>query len=280
MRYVAVFFVICMFIVGTSVNAQTEEEIVQKYLKKTEQKHTQKLSWISVNFSVDRINRSSSYNDFATLVSRHFTNTSIPGLDKATAFGFDMGVVMQNRFAWTFGGEYWLKMGTNQSGSFTYDPPNGTPTTVTNLVSEITTYGINTGLKYYITNPPQPQKPVKDISFHIGGTVGYYWTNWDLWQEFENLNLATSTPVPENTTFKGSAPSFSLGFGVDYPLNFLDLALGADFSYLYLNFTNVAWYNSQDEEIVITYDGTADSRVDLDLSGFRGKIEVKRYFHW
>jgi hypothetical protein len=51
-------------------------------------------------------------------------------------------------------------------------------------------------------------------------------------------------------------------------------------SYLYLNFTNVSWYNSQDQEIIATVDGTEDGRVDLDFSGVRGKVEIKRYFSW
>jgi hypothetical protein len=47
---------------------------------------------------------------------------------------------------------------------------------------------------------------------------------------------------------------------------------------MYLNFKNVAWYNDQDQEIVASYTGDADGRVDLGLSGFRAKIELKRFF--
>jgi len=46
----------------------------------------------------------------------------------------------------------------------------------------------------------------------------------------------------------------------------------------YLNFANAAWYNESGDEIVASVDGTEDGRVDLDFSGVRGKIEVKRYF--
>ena len=53
-----------------------------------------------------------------------------------------------------------------------------------------------------------------------------------------------------------------------------------DANYLYLNFGNVAAYNSSDQEIVATYSGEEDGRVDLGMSGFRGKVELKRYFSW
>jgi hypothetical protein len=51
-------------------------------------------------------------------------------------------------------------------------------------------------------------------------------------------------------------------------------------NYLHLNFKNIAWYNTNGEEIVVSLNGTEDGRVDLGLSGFRGRIELKRYFNW
>ncbi|MDF1543823.1 MAG: hypothetical protein P1R58_01830, partial [bacterium] len=80
--------------------------------------------------------------------------------------------------------------------------------------------------------------------------------------------------------FKGNAPGLSAGFGMDYPLNFYGLSFGADMSYFYLNFTNVAWYNSIDQEVVASVDGTEDGRIDLNFSGVRGKLELKRFFNW
>lgn len=103
--------------------------------------------------------------------------------------------------------------------------------------------------------------------------------NWDLWPGYESLNLGTGAVPDTNVTFKGSAPAFSLGMGAEYPLGFFELGIGAEFSYMYLNFTNVAWYNG-DDEVVATSTGTEDGRVDLDFSGFRGKFEIRRYFSW
>ena len=153
-------------------------------------------------------------------------------------------------------------------------------TVAANPKSELRVLGVNTGFQYFLLNPPKTNQKLTGLAARIGATIGYYTASWDLWSQYENLNLATSTPVTDNTTFKGTAPGFSLGFGLDYPLGLLDLGLAMDASYLHLNFNNVAWYNSSDEEIIATNDGTVDGRVNLSLSGVRGKIELKRYFNW
>ncbi len=260
------------------VSAETEEEIIERYTKKYEKKHTNKLSWISVSYQMNRINRQNDYNSFANLVSDQFSNADLPWLGQAHAFGVDLGMVFDQGFAWTIGGEYWLKQGVNESGAFNYDPPLGTATTVENFQSEITVYGVTTSLQYYIMNAPTAQQLPTSLSVRVNGLVGYYHAAWDLWPEYENLNLATATSGGTNTTFEGSAPGFQLSFGADYPLNFWNTSFTVDFGYMYLNFDNIAWYNSQDQEIIVTLDGTPDTRVDLDLSGFRGKVELKRYF--
>jgi len=260
------------------VSAETEQEIVNRYLQRAEKRQTKKLSWIAVNYQMDRINRNNDYNSFSNSISPQIPNADIPWLSQASTFGVDFGVALNKKFAWTVGGEYWLKMGVDNSGAYTYDPPLGAAVAVTNIKSEIKVYGVTTGMSYYLLNGPQPQQEVYKPALRVNGVVGYYHAAWDLWPEYENLNLTTGVADGANTTFEGNAPGASLGLGADYPLNFFGLAFSADFSYLYLNFTNVAWYNSQDEEIIVSYDGTADGRVDLELSGFRGKVELKRYF--
>lgn len=268
---------LALTLVGT-VSAETEDEIVQRYLKKVEKKHVHKLGWVSVNYTLNRINRNNDYNSFANSVSSQFAETDLPWLSQASSFGIDFAVGMKKKFAWTVGGEYWLKLGATEEGPFTYSPPSGGTYVVENLQSEIKVYGVSTGLQYFILNPPVPNEPLNGLSGRVFGSVGYYHASWDLWPEYQNLNLSTASYEGENTTFQGNAPGFSLGFGGDYPLNFFNMAFCADFSYLYLNFDNIAWYNSQDEEVIVTYSGDTDGRVDLNLSGFCGKVELKRYF--
>lgn len=268
-----------MFSGGSALSAgETEQDIINRYLKKAETKHTRKISWMAASFTLNRINQDNGYNRFANYTSRHFSNASIPWLGVAKSFGIELGLLFGRSFAWSIGGEYWLKMGTNRTGSFDYSPPGGTPSVVTGLISEATVWGVTSGIQYYLCNPPSKSDLVDRLAVRVGGSVGYYQTSWDLWDGYQNLNLATSDPVGLNTTFKGTAPAFSVNAGVDYPLSFLNMVLGADVSYLYLNFTNVAWYNQSDEEVVATYDGTAGSRVDLTFSGVRGKVELKRFF--
>ncbi|MBU8933775.1 MAG: hypothetical protein KOO62_07185 [candidate division Zixibacteria bacterium] len=264
----------------TTVSAQTEQDIIDKFLKKTEEKHTKKLSWISLSYTANRINRDNSYNRFATANSARVNTADIASLDLASSFGLEMGLRIGNRIAWTVGGEYWMQLGSDEAGPFTYTPPSGTPIEVSDLTSKIKVYGFSTGINYFLKNSPQPGTPIQSISIRLNSTVGLYNASWDLWNEYENLNLATSVPIEGNTTFKGSAPGISFNVGVDYPLNLFNLALCADAGYFYLNFKNIAWYNTQGDEVVVTYDETADSRVDLNLSGFRGKVEFRRYFQW
>jgi hypothetical protein len=268
-----------IFCGGSILSAtETEQDIINRFLKKTEAKHVKKISWIAANFTLNRINRDNDYNKFANYSSTHFSNTNLPWIGEAKSLGIELGLLFGKKFAWSVGGEYWFKMGTNQTGLFNYTPPNASPSVVDNLISEVTVWGVSSAVQYYIYNPPSKSNLLTRLAVRVGGSIGYYQAQWDLWDEYQNLNLATSAPTGTNTTFKGSAPAFSIITGVDYPLPFLDMALGIDVSYLYLNFSNVAWYNQSSEEIVATYNGASDGRVDLGLSGVRGKVELKRFF--
>ena len=73
---------------------------------------------------------------------------------------------------------------------------------------------------------------------------------------------------------------FTLDIGVEYPTKALGMVMCADLSYMYLNFSNVAWYNGDNQEIVATYNGDNSGRVDLAFSGIRGKVQIKRFFSW
>ncbi len=283
MRGKIAFATICAVLLAgaSSVSAttnETEQEIVNRYLRKTQAKHTRKISWIATNFTMNRINRDNDYNKFADYNTQHFSNVTLPWIGEAGSFGVDLGMMLGEKFAWSLGGEYWLKMGVNKSGEFTYSPPQGGTVTVENLVSQVQVWGVTSSLQFYALNPPNKSNLLDRFALRLGVGVGFYQSSWDLWDNYQNLNLATSAPASTNTTYKGSAPSFSVNLGVDYPLPFFDMCVGFDVSYLYLNFTNVAWYNTDDQEIVATYSESPESRVDLNFSGIRGKFEVKRFF--
>jgi len=262
---------------GTAFAQETEEEILQRYLHRAEEKHTVKLGWAALNFSVDRINRNNPYNSFASHESSQFSEGSLSWLGQGFSIGAEFGLIFKPGITWSLGGEYWLKVKDEISGSPTYLP---TGTQVENPSSEIQVIGFTTGFQYFLLGKPVPAKKLTNLAVRVGGSVGYYAATWDLWSEYQNLNLATSTSEDKNISYKGTAPGFFFNVGVDYPLNLWDLGLGVDMGYMILNFDNVAWYNSSDEEIIASYDGTDAGRVDLDFSGVRGKVEIKRYFNW
>lgn len=273
--FLAMFVILAL--AASLVSAQTEEEVVQKYMSKFEKKQTKKLAWVSGSYTLNRINRDNDYNKFANYETNNLVGGEVSWLGQSNILGLEMGLVFNQRFAWSIGGEYWLKFGEDITGSFSYIPAS---TSVDNPSSKIQVYGITTGLQYYIMNPPNLEGQINGLAIRVGGGVGLYQVKWDLWDDYGNLNLSTSTSEAENATFKDNGPGFSLDLGIDYPLNVMDLNLGIDFSYLYLNFDNVSWYNSQDDEIIASYDGTPDGRVDLGLSGFLGKVEIKKFFSW
>lgn len=261
-------------------SGETEQDIINRYFKKAEKMHKTKVGWLSGNFMLTRVNKNNDYNSFATGVSSQLSNGSIPWIGQQTAFGLEFGMLMKEKWSWGIGGEYWMKFGPNETGNFIYSPPGGASQSISNLRSEVQIYGITTSLQYFVKNAPSDPSETKGLSLRLGGTLGYYFASWDLWPEYQNLNLATSSMAGTNTTFKGTAPGIWLSVGADQHMGFYGLQLGADFGYQYLNFANMAWYNSLDQEVVVTYSGLADGRVDLDLSGFRGKLALKRYFSW
>jgi hypothetical protein len=271
------------FVLLTFVPAQaqlTEDEMVEKYMGKREKTQVKKTGWISGSYALDRINRNNNYNSFASYASNHFPSTSISWLGQANIIGLDFGLMLKKNFAVSFGGEYWMKFGEDQSGTFSYTPPNQAASVVDGITSEITVYGVSTNLQYYFYNAPTGGSPLTKLAARVGFGAGWYEAKWDLWQNYQDLNLATSTPTGDNATFKDNTIGLNFNVGIDYPLNKWNLGVGLDFGYQYLNFDEIAWYNSADEEVVVTYAGTADSRVELDLSGFRGKVEVKKFFSW
>ena len=276
---IATALALCLVLAWSASAQETEQDIVNKYLNHAVVKHTKRIGWASASFGLDRINRNNDYNKLADIESAKLTNGDFNWLDNGMSIGLDFGLILKERFAWSIGGEYWLEMGEELAAD-TYLQVS-TSTSVSAIpTSKVRVLGASTGLGYYLFNPPSVERKLDGISVKVGGTVGFYAASWDLWSEFENLNLATSAPNADNTTFKGSAPGFTLNLGADYPIGLWDLALGVDASYLYLNFNNMAWYNSQDQEVVVSLNGTEDGRVDLNLSGVKGRVELKRFFAW
>ena len=254
-----------------------EEEFINKFMSRLEKKHTTKVTWISGSFSINRINRDNDYNKFANYETVNFTDGAVSWLGEAPIMGLDFGMVFSKRFAWRLSGEYWMPMGETLEGTYFYEP---TGTYIENPTTEVKVYGITTGLDYYLMNPPKVTGELNDLAIRAGVGVGFYKASWDVWEEYQNLNLATDMSDGSTASFEDQGVGFSMHLGVDYPTRIFNLVLGVDLGYLYLNLDNVAYYNSHDEEIIASYSGDADGRVDLGLSGVKGKIEIKHFFSW
>ena len=272
---------LCLTAIGSTISAQmTEQGLLDSLLQRTVVKQVRHLGWFSAGFGLNRINRYNDYNSFATYESKHLGGASLNWLDMGKSINADFGYPILPKLTLTVGGESWFRLGQTLKGTFTYTPDGSAAMNVTNPSSEIKVMGFSLGAQYYLANPPTTEEMLTKPSLRIGGNVGYYQVSWDLWPEYQNLNLSTTTTERPNITFKGSAPGLSVSFGTDYPLKSSGWALCADLNYLYLNFKNVAWYNRSDQPVVATYAGTTNSRVNLALSGIRGKIEIKKFFRW
>lgn len=275
---IAVCFALCT-VAGTALAGESEQDIVNRYLKKTETKHVRHTGWFSVNAQYNRLNPTNDYNKFDAYLNTQMTGGSFIGVYNAKSVGADFGTMISKRIALSIGGEYFLKNTEKISGTVQYTPNGGSPVTLTNPTSEISVIGGYTGVQFYLMNAPAPGHPLRGISAWIGTSAGFYSASWKVFQQYQNLNLSTSSPDGTNATFKGSAPGFSVDLGLEYPI-FSGLTVAGDANYLYLNFKNVAWYNTTNQEVVATYDGTQNGRVDLSFNGLRAKFTVRKYFSW
>lgn len=273
-----------VLVLASSFMAQADEkeqEIVSKYLAKAQKMHAKKLGWVSFNYQYNRINRASNdYNKMASTLSTQISGTDFQWINNTNAFGIEFGTILKEKFVWTIGGEFWSKAGDKFSGTFTYTPPSGVPVAVTDPKSEVSVWGVTTGVQLYLTNHPKPATGLTGLAIRSGVNAGYYVAKWNLFDQYQNVNLSTGLDEGQNIAYKGSTLGFSFNLGADYPINLWDMSLGLDASYLLLNFGNVAWYNLQDEEIVATWTGDDTGRVDLNMSGVRAKVELKRFFSW
>ena len=162
--------------IGSAFGQETEQDILNRYLSRAEDKHTTKLGWASINFSVDRINRNNTYNSFASFESNNFSEGSLSWLGQGYSLGVEFGLIFKQGVTWSLGGEYWLKMKDEISGSPTYLPA---ATQIDNPSSEIQVIGFTTGFQYFILGRPVLAQKLSGMAVRVGGSVGYYSATWD-----------------------------------------------------------------------------------------------------
>jgi hypothetical protein len=280
-RLIPVLVVLFALALAGAAFADTEDEIIAKYLKKAEKQHKHKVYFASVLFAYGKL---PTYGDYTTFY--HYANSNInpgsplTGIWRSKQLGLNIGIMTSKNTSVRLGFDYWLKLGSAVSGDFDFGiEPLGLQQGF-DLSSEIQVMGITGGVEYHIMNPPNNEGVINSINVRIGGGAGFYWAKWDIWSGASSINLATETFETNIEPLKGSAPGASVWLGADYPVGLLGLVLGADINYLYLNLDDVHSYNSIGEELYVSFSGNPDDCVTLDLSGLRGCVELKRYFRW
>jgi hypothetical protein len=283
-KYVPLIALLMIFGFALNLSAQTEDEIVSKFLKKTEKKHQNKIGFFTAYFSYGKLSDENPYNKYSiygdnNIIASDPGDGKFDGAYRSDQMGATFGLMFTNNIAAKLGFEYWLKMGTNKVGDYNFGIAPAGEHENFNLISEVQVYGLNAGVDVYLTNPPNEQGQIKGLAIRLNGGGGYYLTKWEIWQGNSSYNLSTGISESNIEPLKGSAPGYFGGVGFDLPIRFLGMVMGTEFSYLVLNFTNVRSYNNIGEELYLTMsEGNEPKRVDLDFSGIRGKIELKKFF--
>lgn len=271
--------------VAPSFAQTTEDEAVAQFLKKLDKKKTEhnRVAFVTFGFAYGKLPNDNPYNQFYTYANANIdpldgSRYPVLGIWRSKQFELNAGMMISPRVTFSAGFDYWLKMGSNKTGDYEFDiAPLGTQYDF-NIKSEVQVYGFKGGFDYYLLNPPDNKGIFNSFAIRVGGGAGFYFAKWDIWDGSTAFNLATGTSDLNAEPLKGSAPGFYGSIGLDYPIGFLGLLVGADFNYLFLNFTKVKGYNNIGEELYVTYSDNTNDRVELDFSGLRGRLLLKRFF--
>jgi len=271
------------------VNAQTEDEIIAKYLKKAESttKSKTQLGYFYFNGTYGRLKNMNDYNQFAEGLSPLISGINgsydhIDGIFRSKEFNAGLGYMVSRNMAVSAGLSYWLKMGNTPVGDYDLSaafPTDTSAHTGFELKSEVQVYGFAADAHYYLVSPPDVNGVLKSLAVKLSVGGGYYFARWSRWENYLGYNLSTGDYEEIGGKLSGSAPGVTVGASFEYPIKLAGLVIEGGARYQYLNFTSMKWYNDQSEETVVVHQGTGD-RVKLDFSGPRAQFGLKRYFNW
>ncbi len=271
----------------TPTFAQTEDELVAKFLKKAEKKQEKKVGYLIVNGSFGRLNRDNDYNKMSVRVSPLVSSIGdgtgeVEKINSSYELFGGFGIMPSPKTSLELGFSYWLKQGSAQTGDFNLSLLNSDDPDDHygfDLNSEIQIYGFSASVDYYLSEPPDKDGNLNNLAFKVGGGLGYYFASWELRDGFTGYNLSTGEPEVISGQLTGGAPGFTASLSAEYPINFAGLVIEGEARYLYLNFTSMNWYNSNNEEAVATVNNSG-AQVELNMSGPRVQFGLKRYFSW
>ncbi len=284
--FILISLMIGLLLVG-SIQAQTEEELVARFLKKADKHQIKKIGFVTFSGSYGKLMTQSDYNSFASQISPNITTTTggtglVEGIYRSKEFNLTMGMITSPTTSMEFGVSYWLELGSDQTGNYNLSQVNYDDSVIHDgfsLESKVQVYGINGNLNYFLFNAPDRDGILHGSALKLGLGAGYYFARWNLWEGYSSYNLNTSAQQALGGKLSGSSLGFTASLGSEIPLKFGGVILEGSVKYLYLNFAKMKWYNSDNQENVATFNNN-DDRVELDLSGGRVQFGMKRYFNW
>jgi hypothetical protein len=282
-----VFGMIFSLLLAGLTMAQSEEELVAKFLNKTEKKQIKKVGFFVVNGSYGKLLTAGDYNNYVHEISpaiAAFNNSDsrVEGIYRSKELFAGFGIMTSSKMAATLGFNYWLRMGSDKTGDYNLSLVNmNDPIDHDNfnLKSEIQIYGFSGGVDYYLLNPPDRDGLLHGLALKVGANGGFYFAKWEVWEGFTGYNLYLESQEIITGKLTGQAPGASISLTTEYPVKLMGLVVEMSAKYQYLNFTKMKWYNDLDHENVVVY-GPDQRRVELDLSGPRAQFGLKRYFSW
>ena len=109
--------VIFVFVAVGSAFAQTEDEIVARYMKKVEKKHKSKVGFFSTSFSYGMLANDNGYNKFINYANdRIAPGNPLGGIWRTSQISANFGMLLTSRATLKFGFEYWMQMGVDKTG--------------------------------------------------------------------------------------------------------------------------------------------------------------------
>lgn len=286
-RLFIVFGVVLSLLLAGSLMAQTEDELVAKFLQKAEKKQIKRVCFFTVNGSYGRLLTGSDYNNYVhqispAILALNDSDSRVEGIYRTKELQASFGVMTSPNMAATIGFTYWLKMGSDKTGDYNLSLVNmDDPIDHDNfsLKSEVQVFGFTGGVDYYLLNPPDQEGLLHGFAFKVSATGGYYFANWEVWEGFTGYNLYLENQEIINGKLTGQSLGGNIGIAGEYPVRLFGLVIEASAKYQYLNFSKMKWYNDLDHENVVVY-GPEQRRVELNLSGPRAQFGLKRYFSW
>lgn len=257
----------------TPAFCQTEEEVVAKYLKKAEQKREKKIWFVTASGLYGKLSDDNQYNDF-----RANSATGLDGIYRSKELSVGFGLIAAKNLAVGASVNYWFKLGNEATGDYvnlTEDPIETVANT--DMKSNLQVYGFTGNIDYFVMNSPDKFGVLRGPALKISVGAGYYFARWELWKGFMGYNLDTETSEEIDDKLTGGAFGGSVGLAAEMPINFGGLVAEGALRYEYLKFSKIKWYNADDQEVVVIGNAVPE-RVELDLSGPRVQLGLKRYF--